>query len=256
MTQGSILITGATSGIGRALALVYAEPGTALALTGRDTERLKQVRAECESRGANVMAEILDVQDSQPLADWIERVDAWSPISLAIANAGITTGTGIGRPRESRDAATRIIRTNVLGVMNTVIPVVDRMTPRGRGQIAMVGSLAGYRGLPYLPAYSASKAAVSVYAEALRAQLVGTGIAVSLIAPGSVATPKKAQFRLSQPLEISPERAARIIRRGLARRARVIAFPRVLYYSSRLLPYLPGRLVDRILARVKADLPE
>lgn len=256
MTPKSILITGATSGIGRALALAYAEPGVTLALTGRDAERLAEVRTACKSRGAAVIAAALDVRDAGRLAAWIGSADELAPLDLAIANAGVLAGIGFGRPRESLGAATRAIETNVVGVMNTVVPAVDRMVPRGRGQVAIMGSLAGFRGLPQSPAYCASKAAVAVYAEALRANLIGTGVGVSLVAAGFVATPFNRDATVPKPLQISAERAARIIRRGLARRARVIAFPRILYYGLRLLPLLPGRLVDRVLSRIDADIPE
>jgi short-subunit dehydrogenase len=252
----SILITGATSGIGRALAHLYAERGITLALTGRDIGRLAEVAAECERRGATVISESIDVLDVGRLALWIESIDDRHPVDLIIANAGIASGIGFGRPRESLEAISRVLSTNILGMVNTVTPMVPRMTARACGHIAIVGSLAGYRGMPYSPAYCASKAAVGVYAEGLRGNLMGAGVDVTLVVPGFIATPMNERSIFPRPLEYKVEKAARIIRRGLDKRAKLIAFPRLLYLGARLLAFLPGYLVDRVMCRIEVDIPE
>jgi short-subunit dehydrogenase len=130
------------------------------------------------------------------------------------------------------------------------------MRPRGRGQIALLGSIAGVRGLPYSPAYSATKAAVHAYAEALRGSLASCGLDVSLVIPGFVRTPLNAAHVAPLPLAMSDTRAAEIIRNGLDRRAAVIAFPRLLYYGANLLRVLPRRLVDFCLNLIHVDIPE
>src|ERR1700719_3517945 len=199
----SILITGASSGIGRALARIYAAPGVHLAVGGRDPQRLDEMASQCRAAGAEVAGAIVDVRDRAKMREWVEAVDDAHPIDLVIASAGITTGLGIGRLREHPDAVRAIFAINVEGVLNTIDPVVTRMCARGRGQIALLGSLAALRGLPYSPAYSASKAAVHAYAEALRGGLRRQGVKVSLIAPGFVATALNRDIVCPKPLQLS-----------------------------------------------------
>ena len=129
------------------------------------------------------------------------------------------------------------------------------MAARGAGVIAMTGSIAAVRGLPYSPAYCATKAAVHLYAESLRGTLARKGVAVSLIVPGFVHTPLNADLVAPKPLAMNDERAARIIRRGLDRRKPLIAFPRLLYWGARLTTVLPTRLVDFFMVRQRVDVP-
>jgi len=244
----SILITGGSSGIGAALARCYAAPGVVLALCGRDAARLETVGEGCRRAGAEVRAATRDVRDAAALAQWIAEVDAAAPLDLVIANAGVSAGTGgVG---ESEAQARRIFEINVTGVFNTVLPAVEAMLPRGRGQIAIMASLAAFRGFPGAPAYCASKAAVRVWGEALRGHLHGAGIGVSVICPGYVKSRMTAVNDFPMPLLMDAERAARIIRRDLERNRARIAFPWRLYAAVRLLAALPPGLTDPVLRRV------
>lgn len=255
MSPRSILITGASSGLGAALAEDYAGPGMALALGGRDRARLDQTAERCRAKGATVAARAIDVTDAAAMADWIAQVDAANPLDLVIANAGISAGTGGGpgvEGGEPPDQAARIFSTNVDGVRHTALPAIAAMQTRGRGQIAIMSSLAGFRGLPGAPAYSASKAAVRVWGEALRGQLARSGIAVSVICPGYIRTPMTDANRFPMPFLMDAERAARIIRRGLARNRARIAFPWPLYAAVWLLQALPPGWTDGLLARLPA----
>jgi short-subunit dehydrogenase len=148
-----------------------------------------------------------------------------------------------------------IIATNLLGVLNTVEPLVQPMAARGRGQIAMMGSLAGLHGLPYSPAYCITKAGVHAYAESLRGRLERKGVLVSLIIAGFVKTPLNDSIAAIKPGEISETEAADVIKRGLARGAATIAFPWFLYALTRLGRLLPARLYDFIMARVDVTVP-
>ncbi len=139
----SILITGASGGIGAALALAYARPGVRLALTGRDQTRLAGVAGACREAGAESRTEVLDVCKRARLAAWIAEVDRAAPLDLVIANAGISAGTGDGGETEAQ--ARRIVATNFDGVLNTVLPAIACMGPRGRGQVAIMSSLAAFR---------------------------------------------------------------------------------------------------------------
>ncbi|MHA1151082.1 MAG: SDR family NAD(P)-dependent oxidoreductase [Alphaproteobacteria bacterium] len=250
-TPASILITGASSGIGAALALAFAGPGIRLALTGRDQARLSAVAEACRAAGAEPRTATLDVCNGPAVAAWITEIDQNAPLELVIANAGVSAGTGgAGSGGETEAQTRRIVETNLNGVFNTVLPAIDCMRPRGRGQIAIMSSLAAFRGFPGAPAYCASKAAVRVWGEALRGELHGAGIGVSVICPGYVRSPMTAVNDFPMPMLMDAERAARIIRRGLARDRPRIAFPWPLYAAVWLISALPPRLTDPLLRRL------
>lgn len=242
----SVLITGASSGIGEALALAYAEPGTALTLSGRDADRLAAVAECCRALGAQVSAATVDVTEREHMAAWIAAEDAHRPLDLVVANAGISGGVaGIG----GDDRVRRIFDVNVNGVLNTLAPAIDTMRRRGRGQLAIVSSVAGFRGMPGAPAYSASKAAVLAYGDALRVALEGDGISVSVICPGFVESRITAANQFSMPFLMTAEKAAGIVKRGLARGNGRIVFPWQMHLAARLLQMLPIALTDAILRR-------
>ncbi len=241
----SILITGASSGIGAALARGYAAPGITLSLCGRDAGRLDQVVAACRAAGAAVDGRILDVTDTDAVQSWIERCDADAVLDLVIANAGVSGGAKGGG--ESATQARRIFATNFDGVMNTVLPALPLMQGRGRGQIAIMSSIAAFRGSPGAPAYSASKAAVRSWGEALRGALARDGIEVSVICPGFVESRMTADNAFPMPFLMTADKAAGIIRRGLARNRGRIAFPFPMYFMAWLVAAMPAVLGDRLL---------
>ncbi len=243
----NILITGASSGIGEALARAYARDKVFLALVGRDSVRLARVASLCRLHGAEVAALARDVTDAAELATWILHLDRSQPFDLVIANAGVSAGTGRGE--ETAEQARTITAINVGGVINTVTPLIGPMSQRGRGQIALMSSLASFRGLPGAPAYCASKAFVRVWGEALRADLAPKGVRVSVICPGFVTTRMTEKNDFPMPMLMSGERAAQIIVRGLAKDRARIAFPWTMYALTRLFAALPPWLVDPILAR-------
>ncbi len=248
----SIVITGASSGIGEALARHYAASDVALALTGRDAARLAAVADACRERGADVRSRLVDTTDREAMAAWLAEIDAAKPIDLLIANAGISGGTGgtgeaLG---ESAGQTRRIFAVNLDGVLNSVLPVLPPMRARRRGQIALMSSLAAFRGFPGAPAYCASKAAVRVWGEALRGELQADGVEVSVICPGFVVSRMTAVNRFRMPLLMSAERAAAVIARGLARNRARIAFPLPMYVGSWLLGALPPWLTAPLLRRL------
>jgi short-subunit dehydrogenase len=247
--SSAILITGASSGIGAALARAYAGKGLLLALGGRDAGRLEAIGRECRLAGAEVVPGPVDVTDRQGMADWIAAVEARAPLGLLIANAGISGG---GETRADGEQTRRMFAVNVEGMLNTVEPALAPMLARRRGQIALMSSLAGFRGMPSAPAYCASKAAVRIYGEALRARLRGSGVSVSVVCPGFVRTPLTARNPFPMPLLMEPERAAARIRAGLERKRPQIAFPWPSLLAVRLLAALPAGLADRWLARLPA----
>ncbi|MCP1335645.1 SDR family NAD(P)-dependent oxidoreductase [Futiania mangrovi] len=244
-----IVITGASSGIGKALAQAYAAPGRTLSLTGRDMERLHTVAQEVRSRGARTEVAALDVTEEEALARWLEERDSDAPIDLLIANAGISRHVSdfgeIGaRTRE-------VFETNITGVLNTVLPLLPRMLERDRGQIAVMASLAGLINLPHAPAYSASKACVRAYAESLRMTLAGTGVGVTSICPGFIRTPLTDRNRFRMPFLMEVDEAADVIVKGLARDKARIAFPGPMIAGVRLSALLPYPLFDRLVGRAR-----
>jgi short-subunit dehydrogenase len=239
---GTVVITGASSGIGQALALRYARDRATIGLIGRDQARLQNVAAECRSRGANVRSGEIDVRDRPELMRWLEAFDTATPIDLLIANAGVMEGTPPGGQIEPPDAAYTLIQTNVLGTLNTVQPLLPKMMARGRGQIAIVSSIAGFIPLPDSPSYCASKAAVLNYGLALRALLHPYGIGVSVICPGYVTTPMMLRESGPKPFAVPADKAADLICRGLDRNQAVIAFPFFFALVTRIGGLLPDRL--------------
>jgi short-subunit dehydrogenase len=237
----NILITGASSGVGSALARLYAGPGVFLALTGRDAARLDATAAACRARGAAVETTTLDIAERDPLKQWIERTDDAHPLDLVVANAG-TMGPG------SDEAATRrMFDVNVGGTFNTVMPLLPRFETRHSGQIAIMSSLAGWRGMPGAPGYAASKAALKLWGESLRPQLLPRGIRVSVIHPGFIDSPMTAKNTFAMPWLVSPEQAAEAIARGLAADKGRIAFPWQMFALVWTAAALPPKLGDKLI---------
>lgn len=243
-----IVITGASSGLGAALAREYAAAGVQLGLLGRNAERLAAVKADCEALGATVKTASIDITSAEAMQAWLEEADAKQPIDLLIANAGISGGSG--GLADGGALTRRIFATNVDGVLNSILPVAPLMQARRRGQIAIISSLAGIRGLPSAPAYSASKNAVRAYGEALRGSLGKHGVKVNVVCPGYIKTPLTDVNTFPMPFLMSAEKAAGIIRRGLARNVSRLAFPLRLYLPLWFLSCLSTRLTDWFFARL------
>jgi len=244
----TIVISGASSGIGKALALRYAGEGGMLVLLGRDQARLEAVADECRRRGAAVETGLIDVRNREEMLRFLGELDRARPVDLVIANAGAMAGTPPNGDIEPADAAYAAVETNVLGVLNTLQPLLAPMMSRRRGQIAIIGSLAGFIPLPDCPSYSASKSAVWTYGLSLRALLAPYGIGVSVVCPGYVTTPMMLRESGHKPFEMPPERAAETIVAGLRRNRAVISFPFLYALATRLHGLLPDRLRRRLSA--------
>lgn len=246
--NGVILITGASSGIGKALAELYATPGRTLLLTGRDAERLNDVAQSCHQKGATVETTSIDVTDKKAFSEKILTWDNHHPIDLLIANAGISGGMG-GSHQESETVFEKIMRINLDGTFNTVNPLISRMQERGHGQIVLMSSLAGFRGLPSAPAYSVSKNAVRAYAEALRPLLKKHNVGVSVICPGFIKTPLTDVNTFPMPFLMAPEKAAEKMKAGIDANKAVIAFPWPMVWGIKLMTLLPRCISDWILGK-------
>lgn len=250
----SILITGASSGIGEALACRYAEAGVSLFLSGRNEARLDGVAAACKAQGATVFVSAVDVTDRSAMAQWIADADRESALDLVVANAGISGGTAGGVEPEAQIRS--IFAVNVEGVLNTVLPGLEAMASRGAGHIAIVSSLAGFLPMSGAPAYSASKAAVRHFGEALRPSAARRGVGVSVICPGFVYSRMTAANPFPMPLIMSGERAAGIIARGIEKNRARVAFPLLMYAIVYTLGHLmPPPILRTLLARLPEKPP-
>jgi short-subunit dehydrogenase len=246
--QQTILITGASSGIGEALALLYAAPDVTLLLTGRNIERLMAVAGSCRSKGAVVDTCAIDVTARDTLAEKVLTWDDQYKIDLVIANAGVSGGTSMDA-RQTEAQLREIIEVNLIGTFNTINPLIPRLRLRKQGHIALMSSMAGFRGMPNAPAYSTSKVAVRAYGDALRPLLKPEGITVSIIFPGFVRTPLTDVNTFPMPFLMEADKAAAIIKRGLDAQKAFIAFPWQMHIFCWLLGALPRRLGDALLNR-------
>jgi short-subunit dehydrogenase len=247
-TPRTVVITGASSGIGRSLALEYAAPEVVIGLLGRDAGRLEEVAVACRARGADAVIGVVDVRDRAALAAWLGDFDRLHPVDLVVANAGVLVRMPGGEV-EPADDAYDLMQVNVLGVLNTVQPMIPKMRERRRGQLALVASVAAFTPLPHSPSYSASKAAVLNYGLSLRAVLAVHGIGVSVICCGFVETPMISEIKDPKPFNMTPEKAAERIRRGLEQDRAVIMFPLFFALMSRLDGLLPDRVRRYFYAR-------
>jgi len=245
-----IVITGASNGLGKALALHYAAAGVTLSLSGRNEARLDDVAALCREKGADVNAQIIDVTNAKAMHEWLGGLDSALPVDLVIANAGISGGTGDGI--ETTAQIRSIFDVNLTGVLNTIDPLLPFMLARKHGQIAIMSSLAGFRGFPGAPAYCASKAAVKSYGESLRGSLKHDGIAVNVICPGFVESAMTDVNDFPMPFKMSAERAAQIITKDLRKNKGRIAFPWPMLWMVRVLNILPDALTSRLLIHTPA----
>jgi len=244
-----VFLTGASSGVGEALARRYAGMGATLGLVARRAPELQRVATAVSP--ATVVTYALDVRDGEALAtagaDFCAR---FGTPDIVIANAGVSRGTLTEEPSD-RAAFQAVFDTNVMGVVNTFSPFAAAMRREGRGTLAGIASIAGFRGLPGAGAYSASKAAVITYLEALRIELRGSGVDVLTLCPGFIATPMTARNPYRMPFILTAERAAELMVSAIARRQRFYVLPWQVAWLGRLLRVTPRPLLDRVLATRK-----
>ena len=247
----SVLVTGASSGLGRALAEVLAAPGVTLHLSGRDAARLEATAEVCRARGAMVAPRVVSVTDAPAMAEWIAQAGR---LDLVIANAGISGGTGDAV--EPAAQAAQVFATNLTGVLNTALPAIEAMAAQApgtdglRGRVAVVASIAAFVASPSAPAYCASKAAVDAWTVGTAAVARRQGVLMSSVCPGYVRTAMTARNRFPMPGLMGAERAAGIILRGLSRGARRIVFPWWMGLAARIVGLLPLAVSTRLLNTV------
>ncbi|WP_137129516.1 SDR family NAD(P)-dependent oxidoreductase [Rhizobium sp. FY34] len=235
----SIIISGASSGIGAALARQLAGPDVRLGLLGRNAERLHAVATDTERRGAICRVGCFDLTDRAGLAAYCASFEAEGPIDVVIGNAGILAGRNGDSGIEDADTAIRVVSTNLCSAIDLAALCAPGMRGRGCGKIVLVSSLAAFSPLADAPAYSAAKAGLVAYGLALRQALAPDGINVVVSCPGYVETPMGAIHMGSRPMEVSAQDAARRIIDAMERNKAVSGFPFPLYWSARLSQLAP-----------------
>lgn len=245
----NILITGASSGIGEALALYYAQQKETenLYLCGRNAQRLEQVKKSCEKAGkSKVHTQIIDITNKEEVARWINNTEQSTPLNLVFANAGVAT------LEETPENIFNTFNTNVMGVINTTTPTIENYKKRQDKDkiIAITASIAGYHGLPACPSYSATKACVKAYGEALRLNLLPYNIQVNTICPGFVRSRITEKNTCPMPFFMEAEPAAKIIATRIKKNIGLISFPWPMRLAVWLGSILPNSVSDFIYKRL------
>lgn len=243
-----VLITGASSGIGEALAIYYAKSGAKmLSLCGRNEERLNKTAEECRKFGAEVDARIVDVRMKDDVETWINEANEKMPLNLVFANAGVAT------TEETTDNVRRTFFVNILGVVNTVLPVIELFKKAPADQmkhIAITSSIAGYHGMPTCPSYSATKACVKAWGEGLRLSLAPLGIRVSTICPGFIRSRITDKNTCPMPYFMEADKAAEVIAKRIDKNVGLIAFPWQMRLATWLGSILPNCISDYIYSKL------
>jgi short-subunit dehydrogenase len=250
------IITGASTGIGRALAHELAKRGYDLALLARRADLLEGLASEVRASGRQAVAIACDVLDAAAVRDAVQRAqtELGGTFDLAIANAGVSIPSHATKFK--LDDAEQMIRVNVLGLMYLYDAIIPSMVEQGSGRFVGVASIAGLRGLPTSGPYSASKAAVQAFLEAARIELKPYGVGITIVNPGFVATPMTEKNRFRMPFLMQPGAAAVVIADGIERGLRVVEFPLPMSLLMRFVRYIPDALYERIMvpyARRKID---
>jgi short-subunit dehydrogenase len=248
------VITGTSSGIGRALAKMLAAEGCKVGLIARRRDHLEALSAEITSQGGAAAVAAADVGDRIQIGAAFEALRGQlGPIDLMIANAGVGAPTTLD-PMNVGDTE-KMIRINLLGMVYCIEAVLPEMLRRGRGHLAGVSSLAAYKGMPGESGYCASKAAMNTFLEGLRIRLRDRGIAVTTICPGFVKTPMTDINDFHMPWLLTPDEAARRIVRALRRKRKVYNFPWQTTLLMKLLAWMPDWFVARLMTKYNEQPP-
>jgi short-subunit dehydrogenase len=247
--RGTALITGASSGIGAAIARLLAGDGWNVVLVGRDIARLKTVASDCAVlNNGGAQAAPMDIRDEAAFGALIAEAP---PIDLFVSNAGILDGRRDGDVLEAPQVAREVLEVNLLAAIARLHQVLPAMRARRQGRVALVASLAAYAPLADAPAYSASKAGLLAYGLATREALRGHGIGITVACPGYVATPMGSTHLGQRPGEISAEDAARRIIKATLRGCATVGFPAPLHEMARVSTFMPEWLSRLFAARLR-----
>jgi short-subunit dehydrogenase len=249
------VITGASSGIGWALAHALAREGCKLGLIARRQDLLQQLAGEIRNAGATAEPAAADVSNREQLLNAVAELRGrLGTIDLMIANAGIGTPTRL-EPMNTADIE-KMFHVNLFGVIYSIEAVIGEMLQRRQGHLVAVSSMAAYKGLPAESAYCSSKAAVNCYMEGLRIQLRGSGVYATTICPGFVKTPMTDVNNFKMPFLMTADEAARRMVRAIKRRQKVYNFPWQMSLLMEATRYLPDWIMARMMRPYNEELPE
>jgi short-subunit dehydrogenase len=240
------LVTGASSGIGEALARHYAARGDTLGLLARREDLLASLKASLRVPVETYAADVRDLPAVKAAAE--DFMAKHGVPDIVIGNAGVSHGT-LTEFEDDVDVFRQIMDINVMGLVNTFHPFIAPMRERGAGSLVGIASVAGFRGLPGAGAYSASKAAAIRHCEALRVELHGSGVAVTTVCPGYITTPMTARNNYPMPFIIPADDFARRCVRAIDARRRLAVIPWPMAILGRVFALLPNFLYDRLFAR-------
>lgn len=249
MSQRTILITGASGGIGAALARTHAASGVTMLLWGRDEARLNETARACRARGAVCHLDAFDLRDADTLVARLSAADSQSPIGLAIFNAGLGGSVDKDAVAETPQSARATAEVNFVSPIIAANLIAVRMASRGHGHIVLVGSIAESYPLPMAPTYAATKAGLRMFAEALGIRMAKHNVMVTLVSPGFVDTPMSRRVPEAKPFLMSADDAARVITAKIAQGARTIVVPWQFSVIRALTNLLPRALVRAVLRR-------
>ena len=254
MLPQSVVVTGASRGLGAALAMHYARSGTSLGLLARSEADLQALARDCRAKGSSVAVAVADVTDREALTEALLRLDDAAPVDLLYVNAGIEFGPEPGEAMEWPARFARVIDVNLTAAGVTAAVLLPRMLARRRGRVAFIASVAALGGLPDSPAYCASKAGLRILADSLRPRLAADGVGVSLIMPGFFESAMSDRWIGDKSDIVSVEKMAAQIAVAVARGRARVAIPWRLGLSMRLLGMLPTRWADRLVLRSRFQI--
>jgi len=250
-----IIITGASTGIGRAIALEFAKAGAHVGLLARREELLAQLANEIQTLGGKAFYRVADISDRQEtLAGLTELIHCMNGIDILIANAGVGAPTTI--EPFNVETQEKMIRVNLLGVIYCIEGVLQTMLNREKGQIVAISSLAGFKGLPGESGYTASKAGLNTFMEGMRIQLRSKNIYVSTICPGFIKTPMtEVNDEKDMPWLMDAQTAAKIIIKAIQRKTKVFRFPWQTSLLMRITSLLPDWVIERVMKKYNDNPP-
>jgi short-subunit dehydrogenase len=246
-----VFLTGASSGIGEALALAMAKRGAILGLLARREELLIELAGKCVAVGGKARYFAVDVVDAEAVSQAAEKLlNEFGRIDVLIANAGIG-GNNALTGKLNPEAVAEVINVNLLGAVNAVSAVLPQMLENKSGQLVAISSLAGFRGLPKSAAYSASKAGMTAFFESVRLDVQAKGVAVTIIQPGFIKTPLTSGRRHKMPFLMELEDSVPLFLNAIEKRKKFAAFPWQLAALVRAARFFPAWLYDRVAGRAK-----